>query len=276
MFLDRFSRYLVTGRPVAAAFTGCMIALSGTAFAARSVPVSEMRLSDRPQTAFGPTSHAQCPGCPVAVKDRTTFDQLNLMAAANYERGRYEDAERLLLNARAVAHNSFPASDPALAQATANLALVYRAEGRTFAAIVMFTRALKAAEIALGPSHAWVASLAAHLAMVYAEKGHLEEAELLFKRAIAIEEHSPRQNGAFLSQALLSLSEVYLRQSRLAEAEALVERSLTIQVRTGPNPRAAAEVPDALLAAQGTWPELGEESLQSIQKPSAAQQEPAR
>ncbi len=284
MRLDRFYRYFVTAGSVAAAFMGCLIALSGTALAARSAPLGEMRLSDRPQTTISPARRPvdmiagdRRLNYRVAVIDRAIFDQLNLLAAADYAGGRYEVAERRLLVARVIAHNVFPSSDPDLSLATANLALVYRAEGRTFAAIVMFTRALKAAEIAVGPRHAWVASLAAHLAMIYAEKGQFAEAELLFKRAIAIEENSPGQNGAFLSQAFLNLSAVYLRQSRLPEAEALLERSLTFQLRAdGPNAPAAAEVRRALLAVQGTWPELSEESYQSIQKPSAAQQEPAR
>ncbi len=281
MRLVRFNRYLVTGGSVAAAFMGCLTGLSGMALAARSVPIGEMRLSDRPQIAIGPARHSvdliegdPRLNYPVIVADRAIFDQLNLLAAADYAGGRYGDAELRLLDARVIAHNVFPSSDPALSRATANLALVYRAEGRTFAAIVMYTRALKAAEIAVGPKHAWVASLAARLAMIYAEKGQLAEAELLFKRAIAIEENSPGQNGAFLSQ-VLNLSAM-LRQSRLAEAEALLERSRSFQVRAyGPNPPVAAEVPNALLAVQA-WHELSEQSFQGIQRPSAAQPEPAR
>ncbi len=190
MRLDRVYRYLVTGGLAAAAFMGCLIALLGTAFAARSAPIGEMRLSDCPQTAISPARRSvdmiegdQRLNYRVVVIDRAIFDQLNLLAAADYAGGRYKDAERRLLVARVIAHNVFPASDPALSLATANLALVYRAEGRSFDAIVMFTGALKAAEIALGPKHAWVANLAAHLAMIYAEKGKLAEAELLFKRA---------------------------------------------------------------------------------------------
>jgi tetratricopeptide (TPR) repeat protein len=234
MLLDR---YLVTGGSVAAAFMGCLIGLSGTALAARGVPIGEMRLSDRQHTTIGPIEQPvdimegdPRLNYPVITGDRVNFDKLNLLAAADYAAGRYGDAERRLLLARVIAHNVFPSSDPALFLATANLALVYRAEGRTFAAIVMCTRALNAAEIAVGPRHAWVARLAAHLAMIYAEKGQFAEAELLFKRAIAIEENSPGQDSAFLSQAFLNLSAVYLRQSHLAEAEALLERSLAFQL----------------------------------------------
>lgn len=202
MLVDRFHRYLAAGGFIAAALIGYLIALSGTAFAARSVPIGELRLSDRSQTAIGPASHSsdmieedQRLNYPVIVAERAIFDQLNLLAAADYAGGRYKDAERRLLRAYVIAHNVFRSSDPALSQATANLALVYRAEGRTFDAIVMFTRALKAAEVALGPSHAWVGSLAAHLAMIYAEKGKLAEAELLFKRAIAIEGTAPAKTA---------------------------------------------------------------------------------
>ncbi len=283
MLLDRFYCYLAAGS-VAAAFMGCLIALSGTAFAARSVPIREMSGSDRPQIAIGPASHSfetievdQRLNYPVLVAAaRTTFDQLNLLAAACYAGGRYKEAEHWLLVARVIAHNAFASSDPALAQATANLALVYKAEGRTFDAIVMLTRAIKAAEIALGPKHDWVARLTAHLAVIYAEKGKLEEAQLLFQRAIAIEESIPGQNGAFLSQSLRNLS-VVLRQTRLAEAEALLQGSLNFKVRAyGANPPALDGVPNALLAVQGAGYELGDESFISIQRASAAQQEPAR
>jgi tetratricopeptide (TPR) repeat protein len=283
MLLDRFCSCLPAGGPAAAAFMGCLIALSGTAFAARSVSIGNVAVSDRPQIAIGPASQAfdrievdKGLNYPVIVAGRATFDQLNLLAEAGYAEGHYKEAEHWLLAACVIARNAFPASDPAFAQATANLALVYKAEGRTFDTIVMLTRAIRAAEIALGPRDAWVARLTAHLAVIYAEKGKLEEAQLLFQRAIAIEESIPGQDGAFLSQAVRNLSMV-LRQSRLAEAQALVEHSLNLQLSAyGANPPAVAGVPNALLAVQGASFELGDESFHSIQRTSAAQQEPAR
>jgi hypothetical protein len=75
------------------------------------------------------------------------YERLNIQAATFYIQGRHGEAERLLHYARIVAHENFSPSDPSLAQATANLALVYQAEGRVFDTVVMLSRALRAGKL---------------------------------------------------------------------------------------------------------------------------------
>jgi len=208
---------------------------------------------------------------------RAIFDGLNTLAAAYYMLGRFRDAERLLLHSRVIAHENFQASDPGLSQATAKLAAIYEAEGHSFDAIVMFSRALKAGEIALGPEHPWAGIIAIRLAVIYAGKGALAEAEPLFKRAIEIGERSPGQDGQLLAAALFNLAVLYTRQSRLEEAEALLKRSLDIRHRVyGPTHPAFIEAENALSAVQAALRLLNGQVSEKIHIVSTVQKDEAR
>jgi tetratricopeptide (TPR) repeat protein len=205
------------------------------------------------------------------------FDVLNTLGGAYYALGHYEDAEHVVLRASAIAHEKFNSSDPRLSRSAANLALIYKAERRALEAIVMFNRALKDAEIALGPDDAWVGMIANRLAMTYLEQEAEAESELLFKRAIAIAEKNSDEERLFLSGALFNLSALYARQERYEESEALLKRSLSIRLDSyGANHPAVEEVQSALSALEGAMHPPGRRETQMTDKASTLPNNAAR
>ncbi len=203
---------------------------------------------------------------PTQDPDRV-FDALNTLGGVYNAQGRYEDAEPLLSQAFAIAHENFRSLDPRRSQVTANLAVIYKAEARTSEAIVLFTLALDEAELALGPQDVWTGMIANRLAVTYLEYGKVAEAEQLFKRAVAIGESSSDEKNLFLSAALFNLSSLYTRQSRYKEAEALLYRSLAIRLSAyGPRHPAVAEVQEAIEAVRVALQQQSESTPQRVGK----------
>ena len=145
-----------------------------------------------------------------------TGDVLNRyvpLARAEYEQGHYPAAESALRKVLAV-HND----DPIVLN---NLGVVLKAQARYGEAELLYQRALKIDEKALGPEHPQVATYLNNLAALYYAQGKYSEAEPLFQRALKIDEKALGPEHPGVARDLNNLALLYDEQSKYAEAEPL-------------------------------------------------------
>ncbi len=152
----------------------------------------------------------------------------NELAAVLLEKGKPEDALRLLESSRMSIAAEFGESDPRLAPLHNNLAVAalglkqYReAEEASRAALALW-------ETALGPQHAKVAAALTNLGQAVRFQGRFSEAEAAYLRAIAILERSPGGAALDLARALANLADLQRSRDRFPECVALYRRALTI------------------------------------------------
>jgi tetratricopeptide (TPR) repeat protein len=143
-----------------------------------------------------------------------------------YEQGRYGEAEAALREAVAAAER-FGADDPRVAAGLNALANVYVRDGRSDQAEVLYRRALRIREAALGPNHPDVATIVNNLAGLATLEGRFAEGGALYTRALEIREKALGRDDPSTAVVVRNLAGLYVSQARYAEAEPFYRRVLT-------------------------------------------------
>jgi tetratricopeptide (TPR) repeat protein len=168
---------------------------------------------------------------------------LNQAGFYSYERGRYADAEPLLVRALAIRENVASPGHPDVATSLNNLAELYRDQGQYTKAECLHKRALAIREKALDPEHPDVAKSLNNLAWLYYKQDRYAEADCLNKRALAIWKKALGSEHPDVAKSLNGLAASYQDQGQYAKAECLHKRALAIREKAlGP------EHPDVALS----------------------------
>ncbi len=187
-----------------------------------------------------------------ASKDKdNVIDRYVPLARAEFEQGRYAEAEFALRKALAV-HSD----DPVLLN---NLALALDAQAKYKEAEPLYQHALQIEEDAFGPNDPAVAALLSNLADNKVQAGRYDEAEPLYKRALQIDEQGADINQVSIATVLHNLAVLYQDQGKYSEAEPLFKQALAIDEKTlGPDHPSVAKVLGnlaVLYQAQGRYSE---------------------
>ena len=157
---------------------------------------------------------------------------LNTMGCYLYLRGRYKEAEPLLMRALEIREEQLGGRHPDTAGSLNNLALLYQEQGKYAEAEPLLMRALEICEEQLGGRHPDTAGSLNNLALLYQEQGKYAEAEPLYQRALAIREQILGPVHSDTATSLWSLAVVAQDKQQYAEAEPLYRRALDIYEQT--------------------------------------------
>jgi tetratricopeptide (TPR) repeat protein len=127
-----------------------------------------------------------------------------------------QPAEARIMRLVSAAGNAF-ASRPAFAWALSNLAMIYKAQGRSEEAISLLERALAIASEAGRPDNYRLGMITNHLALYCAGEGRTADAEAYFKQAISAFEKSGYVGRASQAGALHNLAIFYGQERRYSE-----------------------------------------------------------
>jgi tetratricopeptide (TPR) repeat protein len=144
-------------------------------------------------------------------------------------RGRYEEAQPLLVQAVVSAEQLYGPDHPALLPRLLKRAELSWRQEEFEPAEQVLQRALALGEHHLSPTHPQIAEVLSDLAKVYRQQNMYEQAESVYQRALRIQE---RQLGSEYPETVAVLSHlaaVYQCQGKYERAEPLYQRALRIQ-----------------------------------------------
>lgn len=151
------------------------------------------------------------------------------------EQAKYSDAEQVSQLALAIDERAFGPEHVQIGSLLNNLALLYDGQGKYAEAEPLYRRALQMDEKLLGPDDRQVATDLNNLAGLYRNEGRYAEAEPLYNRCISIGEKSLGADHQDLATRLSNLAILYNDEGRYAEAEPLYKQALAIdEKRLGP------------------------------------------
>ena len=144
------------------------------------------------------------------------------------ERGRYLEAEPLLVQAVASCETHHGADHPLLVPFLVRLGALWHKRGNYEPAQATLQRAVSLVEQHLEPSHPQTAQALSQLGMLYWERGKTAEAVHVGQQALAIYEQHWGPDHPQTATALVNLASYWQEQGHYAEAEPLFLRALTI------------------------------------------------
>jgi tetratricopeptide (TPR) repeat protein len=145
-----------------------------------------------------------------------------------YQRGLYEQAEALLIQASAMKETLFGAEYHEIVPILNALARVYNKQGRYPQAEPILLRALTLGEKESGMEPEIGESLNI-LGRTYHKQGRYTEAEPLLQRALALRQKVLGSQDPKVASSMDSLASLYYRQGKYEQAEALYTQALTIR-----------------------------------------------
>ena len=146
------------------------------------------------------------------------------------ESARYDEASRLLRQARVLAENAMPAACSTLMQILDSQASLLSETGRLAEAEKAWLGALTIAQNTFGENGLAYSALLLHLGQLYTELHEYRSAETILKQGLAAEQAVAGSDEMDLAIISSTLGNAYLQQRKLAEAEPLfvqTERELT-------------------------------------------------
>ena len=161
-----------------------------------------------------------------------TVSLLDRCAILFQYRGNFGAAEPLFRLAFLLYGASFGPSDPTVATATHNLAMVLYATGRFAEAENLYQSALFLYENCYGPGHPHVATALDNLANLLKTTNRPMEAEPLYQRSLAIREEFYGPDHPDVAQSLYNYGGLLKTTNHLVEAEQMFTRGLAINART--------------------------------------------
>lgn len=168
---------------------------------------------------------------PSAVKSgdqKRGWQELNKEGEEAFERGHYQESERLLGRALAKA-GGFDPDDPRTATTLNNLGALYFTMDLYPEAENALRKALSIRERTLGIDNLDVAATLDDLSMVLLVQGRTKEAEPMVKRAYEIRKKVLKPDHEDIAQSLQVMASLYHRQGRLKDAMAALKRALFIR-----------------------------------------------
>jgi class 3 adenylate cyclase/tetratricopeptide (TPR) repeat protein len=148
------------------------------------------------------------------------------------DRGRFDEAVRLMECVLAVGERHYGSEDAVVAVTLNVLAAAHAARGEYARAQALHERALAIRERALEPTHTDIAQSLNNLANVYFFRAQYAEAEPLYRRALSISESALGPEHYLVAANLHNLGQALGGLGRHGEAEDLHERALAIRERT--------------------------------------------
>ncbi len=155
--------------------------------------------------------------------------QLNNLAEAYRQKGRYNDAEPLHKRALSIREQQLGTDHPHVAHSLNNIALLYQSQGRYGESEPLYRHALLIQEQQLGVNHPDVANSLNNLAELYRSQERYTEAEPLYERSLHIWEQHLGTDYTNVATSLNNLALLYQAQGRYAEAAPLYRRLLSIR-----------------------------------------------
>jgi tetratricopeptide (TPR) repeat protein/DNA-binding XRE family transcriptional regulator len=151
--------------------------------------------------------------------------------AASYlvARGRFEQAELLLLNSLAVRQQVLEANHPDTARALNDLGAHYFNQGKYQKAEPLLQEALAIRQQALGGEHPDVAQTLHNLASLYREQGVYVKAKPLYLQALHIREAILGVGHPLVAQSYYGLAKLYHSLEKYQQAEKFCKQALHIQ-----------------------------------------------
>ncbi|KAI9888213.1 MAG: hypothetical protein M1814_001086, partial [Vezdaea aestivalis] len=107
-----------------------------------------------------------------------------------------------------------------------SLGFLYSDQGKLAETEVMYQRALKGKEKALGPDHTSTLNTVNNLGLLYSNQGKLAEAEAMYQRALKGKEKALGPDHISTLNTVGNLGLLYKSQDKLPEAEAMYQRAL--------------------------------------------------
>jgi tetratricopeptide (TPR) repeat protein len=145
-----------------------------------------------------------------------------------HDRGRYSEAEPLLVLALRIREQQLGEMHLDTAISLNNLAILSYAQGKYEQAEPLLVLALKIREQQLGEMHPSTAACLHNLAELYRAQGKYEQAEPLHVRALSIYEQQLGTTHPSTATSLDNLAELYRAQGKYERAEPLYVRALSI------------------------------------------------
>lgn len=195
--------------------------------------------------------------CTAAIGDAVYDQELValLHKAGDYlvQRGRYEQAERVLRQALRAQEYALGLNHPQVVSSLARLAAVLRKQGHCEQAEALYRRALSLCEHSLGLTHPEVARLLTRLAALLTDWGNYKQAEPLYQRALSIWEQQAQGEPLEIARVLNGLAVMLRNQGKYEEAERLYERALHLreQMLGSVHPELAMTLSNLATVAQG-------------------------
>lgn len=151
--------------------------------------------------------------------------------AASYlvARGRYDQAELLLLRALAIRQHVLEANDPDIARTLNDLGALYISLGKYQEAEFLLQEALTIRQQAQGEAHLDVAQTLHNLASLYRAQGAYAKTEPFYLRALRIRETILSADHPLVAESYYGLARLYYSQEKYQQAEKFCKQSLRIQ-----------------------------------------------
>lgn len=189
------------------------------------------------------------PGHPMIVQS------LNYLAGMQMRRGRYAQAEPLLLRAQRLCQEHLPAGHPLTVFTINNLAALYQDQQQPAKAEPYLVRARQLSEANLPLGHPAIAASLNNLAMLYQDQGKYAQAEPLLLRAQQLcEEHLPAGHPNIVN-SLENLAAFYREQGQIARAEPYLVRA--VELREQHLPAGHPNIAFSLLALANLYQDEG-------------------
>ncbi len=165
----------------------------------------------------------------------TLIFRLMRQAELSWRQGKYEEAERLLRRAQALAEQHLGPAHPRTAEILNDLALLYCSLEKYGQAELLYQQALDVQEQQLGPRAIETLNTVNNLSLLYWKQGKYEQADPLLQRALHIREQQLGSTHPHTIQSLSNLATLYREQGRYEEAEPLYQQALqTWEQQMGP------------------------------------------
>ena len=172
----------------------------------------------------------------VAQWQITSLDISSLLAKTSAylsHKGRYDEAEPLLVSAIQINEAALGPGHPGMATLLNDLALLYTRQGRHAQAERLFQQAMQTYEQAGSPDQLNLAYCLSSLAILYRDQFRYEEAEALIQRALFTREQALGPGDPWVAMSLYDLALLYTRQGRYAPAERLLQRAVQVWEQAG-------------------------------------------
>jgi tetratricopeptide (TPR) repeat protein len=162
------------------------------------------------------------------IPPSATIFLLNRAGTYLIERGRYSDAEPLLVQSLANGEKQMGPDHIGTAMGLGTLAELYQYQGKYEQAEPLYLRSLAIREKEFGEMDQKAVNILDNLGILYWQQEKYDLAEPLFKRALSIYEQTLGENHRETSMSLNNLAMLYTDQEKYDLAEPLFERALAI------------------------------------------------
>jgi tetratricopeptide (TPR) repeat protein len=202
------------------------------------------------------------------AEDPRTAKALGGLGRLYTESGRYDEASRLLRNARAIAEKSTPPNSGALVDILDSEASLLTRTGKFAEAEKRWLSALKIAEHAYGNNGLQYTALLFHLGQLYTDIHEYHSAKTILERGLSFQQQTSGADDIDRAIMISALGDVYLRQHKLAQAEPFFLKSAqALHANCEAVPLACAAVRSNMgdfYVAKGQWQAAEQEYQQAL------------